>query len=332
MNKRTLVEKVFHNEPAERVPVGFWLHYAPDELEDVFKNPALRELNLRGHEKFFREFQPDFLKIMTDGYFMYPSEPFARAARAGELWEAAPLGPEHPWIREQIRFAREITGAYGAEVLTFYNVFSPVTYFKFVRRGRAENPYALLMDFIREDKGAVIHALAAAAEDIAALARGVIAEGGADGIYYSVQDLGDPRITEELRGEVLVPPDFAALEAANACSALNILHVCGYAGHSNRVARFAAYPAQVINWAAAQEKIPLGEGKRIFGGKPVIGGVGNTAGDILYRGTRGEIEAETDRILAEAERRGVALGADCTIPRDISLDHLRWARDRAAVF
>jgi uroporphyrinogen decarboxylase len=330
MNKRELVEWVFRNEPAERVPVGFWLHYAKDELEDVFMNPALREINVQGHERFFREFQPDFLKIMTDGYFVYPNEPFVRAERAGDLRAAAPLGPNHPWIREQIRFARELTGAYGSEVLTFYNIFSPVTYFKFVRRGTVENPYGLLMDFIREDKGAVIHGLAAAAQDIAALAQGVIAEGGADGLYYSVQDLGDPRMPEELRREVLVPPDFAVLEAANALSDLNILHICSYAGHPNQVAHFADYPAQIINWAAVQEKLPLGEGKRIFGGKPVIGGFGNTTADLLYRGTREEIEGETDRLLAEAGRRGVVLGADCTIPRDISLDHLRWVRDRAA--
>jgi hypothetical protein len=29
---------------------------------------------------------------------------------------------------------------------------------------------------------------------------------------------------------------------------------------------------------------------------------------------------------------GVALGADCTVPRDIDLQHLAWVRDRAAVY
>jgi uroporphyrinogen decarboxylase len=61
----------------------------------------------------------------------------------------------------------------------------------------------------------------------------------------------------------------------------------------------------------------------------VIGGFDNTAAGVLYKGSRAEIEAETDRILKESGRIGVALGADCTLPRDIKLEHLEWVRARA---
>jgi uroporphyrinogen decarboxylase len=329
MSKRELLLKIFHNEPAEHVPVGFWFHYAKNELEDVFVNPRLRDINLEGHKKFFTEFQPDLLKIMTDGYFCYPNEIFNTAEDASALREVHSIGADHPWIREQVKFAKSITSAYGSEVLTFYNIFAPATLFKFARSGKVNNPDALLADFIIKDRAAVLHALQTVAGDIALLARAVISEGGADGIYFSAQDVTDPRIDERLYREVIMPGDLAVLESANKAGQLNILHICSYAGHHNDITHYKDYPAQIINWAAFLEKVPLGAGKKIFGGKPVIGGFDNTVNGVLYKGSEEEIEAETARLLEESGRQGVVLGADCTIPRDISLEHIKWVREKA---
>ncbi|GHV87229.1 uroporphyrinogen decarboxylase [Spirochaetia bacterium] len=333
--RRELVLRVFHNEPAERVPVGFWFHFLKDELEDAFdKNgvvdPQILNTNLAGHEKFYRAFQPDFLKIMTDGFFIYPNETFTRAKRAADLREVKPIGADHPWIRRQIEFAKTMTAKYGAEVLCFYNIFAPATYFKFCRHDFPGSPDRALADFIEEDREAVIHALGVVAEDIAALARGVIAEGGADGIYFSVQDLADQWANAALHRDCIAPSDIAVLEGANAAAQLNILHICGYEGHRNDLSHYTSYPAQIINWAVAVDGVSLGVGKKLFGGKPVIGGFDNMVKGVLYRGGRDAIEAETDRLLKEAGTVGVALGADCTVPRDIDLGHLAWVRDRAA--
>ncbi|MDR1212463.1 MAG: uroporphyrinogen decarboxylase [Spirochaetaceae bacterium] len=343
MNKRELVLNTFHNEETERVPVGFWFHFAKNELEDVFEKPELLSINLEGHRKFYREFQPDFVKIMTDGFFAYPNEVFRKAASAAELKATKPIGEGHPWIRKQIEFAKTLTGEFGKEVLCFYNIFSPATLFKFLRtnaiadsgqKAGAANPQdRLLAGFIEEgsrdtDRG-LAGAFAAVASDLAALAEGVITEGGADGIYYSVQDVADPGIDSAAQQAALAPGDHAVLEAANKAGGLNILHICGYAGHSNKLDHFVDYPAQVINWAACFEGIKLGEGKRLFGGRPVIGGFDNTREGILYSGSRKEIEEETGRLLSESGRVGVALGADCTLPRDIDYRRLEWVRQAA---
>jgi uroporphyrinogen decarboxylase len=297
------------------------------------------EQNTRGHLKYYREFQPDFVKIMSDGFFIYPSREFREAERAADLRKITPLGPRHPWIEKQVEFVKNLTGVFGKEVLSFYNVFSPVTYFKFGRRSSKKAPDALLGDFIQEDRDALIHALNIVAGDLAVLARRVTAEGGADGIYFSAQDQIDPRIGDEERRQIFAPADIRVLEAANEGAPaggpkgpgpLNILHICGYAGRRNDLSHFTEYPVQIVNWAAAVEGVSLGEGKKIFGGRPVIGGFANTAEGILYRGTEAEIKAETRRILNEAGRTGVVLGADCTIPRDTDLRHLQWVREAAA--
>ncbi|MDR1862574.1 MAG: uroporphyrinogen decarboxylase [Treponema sp.] len=329
MNKRELAAKAFKNEKTERVPVGFWFHYAKDEIEDGFKNTALFDNNVEGHKKFYREFQPDFVKIMSDGFFIYPGEAFKNAKTGPELGKAVSIGENHRWIEKQVEYAKTITAHCGAEVMCFYNIFSPATFFRFCRADQGDKGLA---DFIAQDRDAAAHALDVAAGDIALLIRRLLSETGVDGIYFSVQDINDPRVTDEIREKILAPSDLKALEPAVKVSQFNILHICGYAGCKNDLSHFTGYPAQIINFASVVEGVSLGEGKKIFGGKPVIGGFGNTTDDLLYTGSRAEIETETERLLKEAGTLGVVLGADCTVPRDISIDHLTWVRDKAAAF
>jgi uroporphyrinogen decarboxylase len=339
MNKRDWLLQVFRGEAAEKVPLGFWFHFAADELVDGFLDPRIIKENIEGHKKFFHAFQPDMLKIMTDGFFIYPNRAFQEARSAADLWKVKSIGPDHPWIEEQVSFAKTITGLFGGEVFTFYNIFSPATTFKFVRmaafRGSGITPDRLLADMLLDDRDALMHALNIAAGDLALLARRVIGEGGADGIYLSAQDISDSRVTDDLHRQLIAAGDRKVLEAAGearpvrgpAVQSFNILHICGYEGYRNNFSHFADYPADIFNWASVFEGLPLGEGKKIFGGKPVIGGFDNTVKGLLYSGSEAEIKAETRRLLSVAGRQGLILGADCTLPRDIDLERLRWVRE-----
>jgi uroporphyrinogen decarboxylase len=330
MTKRELVHSVLHNQKAERVPVGFWFHFSQNELTDAFKDPSILDINLNGHRAFFRDFQPDFVKIMTDGFFAYPNDAFVHAATISDMRNVKPLGKNHPWIQKQVEFARTITGEFAHEAMMFYNTFSPSTLFKFTRVGKVDNPDGLLADLILSDKDTVLRALDAVAQDMADLASLVIREGGADGIYFSTQDVTDCRITSEHHTHVIAPPDIAVLSAAEKAGGTNILHICGYEGHRNELSHFIPYPAHAINWAVSFEGVTLSLGKKLFGGKPVIGGFDNTEGSILCYGTRKEIEEETELLLREAGTTGVVLGADCTLPRSIDLQRLEWVRQKAA--
>ena len=337
IHKRDWLTQVLRNEPGTEIPLGFWFHFVPDELVDGFAAPGIIEQNIAGHKKFFAEFQPDMLKIMTDGFFIYPNKEFQNARTAADLWKVKSIGADHPWIRRQLDFAKTITGLFGREVMTFYNIFSPATTFKFVRMASREfralgvSPDTVLADFIIQDPDAVLYALNVAARDLTLLAKSVV-QAGADGIYLSAQDISDSRIDGGLYRRILAPADFQVLEGAKSDrpgGVCNILHVCGYEGHNNNMAHFADYPAEIINWAAVFEGISLGEGKKLFGGKPVIGGFDNTVNGVLYRGSKAEIQAETRRLLAEAGSAGIILGADCTLPRDIDLQRLQWVREAA---
>ncbi|KAE9630646.1 uroporphyrinogen decarboxylase [Defluviitalea raffinosedens] len=327
MSRRQLVLDAFNNKPVERVPVGFWFHFTnSDEWAEGVKNPAIIQKNIDGHNKFVSEFRPDFVKLMSDGFFQYPNPILLNTENVEKFFELEPIGPDHPWIVKQVELVKTLTDSFGNEVLTFYNVFAPATFFKILF---GNNGNKVLADLILENKDAVKHALNTIAKDLSTLAQKVISEGNADGIYLSVQNVQDSRISPELYKEVIAPSELLVLESANKISENNILHICGYEGSRNDLNLYVDYDAKIINWAVNVEGISLAEGKKLFGGRAVIGGFDNTANGILYKGSQEEIEAFTEKLLREAGKTGIVLGADCTVPSDIDLNRLHWVRNKA---
>lgn len=329
MSNKQLILDAFDNKATERVPVGFWFHFANEaDFSNGLKDPTVIETNLNGHLKFYNEFSPDFVKLMSDGFFGYPNERLAQVTNITELKDIEPVGPDHPWITQQVQHVRKLTDAFGEDTATFYNIFAPATFLKFALGRDVGNQ--LLADFIEQDKDAFSHVLDVIAQDLATLSQKLIEEGKADGIYLSVQNLQDARVTPELYAELIAPSEQKVLAAANESSDYNILHICGYKGSRNNLSLYTDYPAKAINWAVVVEGISLADGKKLFGDRAVIGGFDNTDEGVLYRGTKEEIEQETERLIANAGKTGIVLGADCTVPSDISLEHLEWVRSKAA--
>lgn len=329
MSKRDLVLKAFHNEEVERVPVGFWFHFAVgDEFNQGVTNEAVVQKNIAGHKKYVEEFHPDFVKLMSDGFFAYPNELLAKGVDIQDLKDIKPIGANHPWIEKQVQLVKTLTDSFGSEVATFYNIFAPATYIKLLLADSGSG--IKIEDYFKADKKIFQHVLNVVTEDIKTLAERVIAEGKADGIYLSVQNIQSSIVGKADYEEVFAPGETAILEAANKLGNNNILHICGYEGARNDLSFYTEYPAQIINWAVTIEKVSLEEGKKLFGGKAVIGGFANTAQDLLYKGSREEIEAYTQKLIENAGKKGVILGADCTVPSDIDLQRLNWVRDKAA--
>lgn len=326
-NKKQLVLDALNNKPTKRVPVGFWFHYTKNEMLPVSENPEMRKQNLDGHKKFVQEFKPDFVKLMSDGYFFEPKTAkfLHNVKSAKELYELKPVSKDDSWITEQVSLVKELTSSFGNEVLTFYNIFAPATAFKWSVEGADKK----LAQLIKEDKYAVLYALGVIAKNTQAVAEAVISEGKADGIYLSVQTIQDAFVAPDLYAEVISPSELSVLNAAIGAGGKNILHVCGYEGARNNLSLFKNYPANAVNFASVVEGVSLAEAKKIFGGKTIIGGFANTTDGILFSGTKEEIQAETKRILKDSGRTGIILGADCTIPRSTDLQHLEWIREAA---
>ena len=330
-SKRELVLKAFRGEPVDRVPVGFWHHFTnEDEWLVGFGNQAIIEKNLAGHQAFLAEVEPDFIQLMSDGYFAYPNERLKKVQSIKDLADIEPLGADHPWISEQVELVQKIRAGFTEDLVAIYNIFAPVTYFKWLI-GKVAGGDDIIADFLVEDAVLTKRVLDVIAQDIAALTERIIKEAGADGIYLSVQSIQDVRVSAEDYKAFIAPSELAVLEAANAAGGVNILHICGYEGARNDVHLFADYPAQVINWAVGPEGISLAEGRKLFGGRTVLGGFENGKEGLLYTGSQAVIQDETKRLIAEAGKEALIIGADCTIPSDIEAERIQWVRQAASL-
>ena len=225
--------------------------------------------------------------------------------------------------------ARRLVEEVGKDMPVFYNVFAP---FSSIRFGAGEER---VMHDIRENKLAVMHALDVIAQDNALLAELLIREAGCDGVYYCVQGGEEGRFTPEEYREMIAPSDLYVLEHANRFSEYNIMHCCGWAGAKNQMELWKDYPVKCINWAVYVEEMPLAEGRYFFGDKACLGGFqslhqeGKTHKGILHNGTEEEVKAFTRELILSFGKRGLMLGADCTVNEHIDHDRIRWVVEAA---
>ena len=329
-NRRKLIFDAFDNKATERVPVGFWYHFVlgDDQFRGLEKKEILAEV-IAGHKDFYDKFQPDFVKIMSDGFFGHPSLLANEVNQASDLYNIKAVGPEHPWITEQVKFVKEIKESFNGEIATFYNIFSPANYIR-IKFEAWDKDYDKFIRFFETEPEALAHAQNEIAKDIATLTQKVIAEAGVDGIYLSVQNVQSKAATKEAYQKYVAPSELAVLAAANGLSDYNILHICGYEHYQNDLTFYQDYEAKVYNWAVHTENISLKDGKAFFGNKAVIGGFDNNSGTLLDAGSKADITQFTVDIIRETGETGVIIGADCTVNPQIDLDRLALVRETAA--
>lgn len=332
-SKRELVFKAIRGEEVERVPVGFWFHFVTlEEKGQGLNNPRIFQKSLEGHRKYVERIHPDFVKMMSDGFFIYPSNVYSPLVSSiQELASIESIGENHPWIQQQVEVVQAIRATFTEDIASFYNIFSPISYLKRWFRTEASRGDKEVANLLLENPELFREILDVIAEDIAILTKKIIQDGGADGIYLSTQEIQDERITAELYQIYIEPSNIKVLEAANQVGGVNILHICGFQGASNNVTIFKDYPAQVFNWATHHEAVSLPQGQELFHGKAVLGGFENGKQSLLYGGSKAALQEETKRLLAEAGTRGVLLGADCTVPDDFELERLDWIRQAAVL-
>ena len=315
MTNKERLFNVFNNKPVDRVPVGFWFHFLPNEvMDDALVKPELAQKNIDGHKTFIDAFHPDFVKIMSDGYFHYP---VGKAA----LNNIQVCDKNSPWVKAQVALVKTVVSM-QKDTAYFYNVFSPLgSLLHFLGDD--------VFTFLAQEPEAVCKALNDMSLGLLALAEQVIRAGGADGVYFSVSNPDREKLTDERYMKYIAPSEKLFLKEVEKISENNILHICGYGGKRNNLELYRDYPAKSVNWAVNVEKVGLAEGKKLFGGRAVIGGFANTPGSLIHRGSQEEISAFARGLVEEAGSTGLAIGADCTVPSDTPLEHFEWVR-RAA--
>ena len=331
MSKQIIID-VFNGKKTDRVPVSFWYHFCKtSEFPQGLGNERLFRQTVEKHIEFARKLKLDLVKIMPDGYFTLPSLRGKDASDVNVLKNLQPSDPHDPWFEEQLELIRQIKSGTGEEEAAyFYTIFSPlslIAYSQF-QFGKPALQDEFLAGLFEREPEAITHALETVTKDVRTFAERVLKEAGADGIFFAVRNY--KKIDKSTYRKFIAPGEKEVLEAAAAIHDLTILHVCGGFGLPNDFSYYEDYPVKAVNWAVGVEKLSLGKGKELFKGKAVIGGFNNTSQSILIHGSKEEIREETRRLIREAGRDRLIIGADCSLPTFEVIDEkLFWVREAA---
>ena len=53
-------------------------------------------------------------------------------------------------------------------------------------------------------------------------------------------------------------------------------------------------------------------------------------GGVIHAGTKEQIQDTVEKLIRDGGKTGLIIGADCTVPEDTPIEHLVWAREKAA--
>ena len=317
MDRFERVRQALQSGTVDHVPSSFWFHFPEDQVAGHAMAQA--------HLAYYRQAGQDFLKVMNDnGYALEGVDTIKSPTDWGKL-RPAPLNSRP--FQAQLDGLKEILDTVGGEVPVITTIFNPFGTAVFNRSGvldyHGDPDFARFMMDLRSAPAAVESGLMAIADSLAVFARACI-EAGAAGLFFSSIG-GERRRFTPLEFERWIKPgDLAILQAAvDAGAWFNFLHICR---DSIQLESYLEHPAHVFNWAAQKGNLSIAEGHDLFK-KPVAGGMDERG--ILVNGSRGEIEAEVERVIETTGRTGFLLGAGCTLPGDIDVRHIAWAQQTA---
>jgi uroporphyrinogen decarboxylase len=308
MNRRDVILGLADaNRPLPYVPAAFFLHF-----------PAAFHFGLAAvdkHLEYFRYTGMDFVKIQYERTF--PSLPQIQAPAD---WVKMPhYGRD--FFAGQLEAVKGLVQAVGREAVIVVTLYSP-----FMCAGHTTSQ-ALVTDHLNREPEKVRKGLEIITDSLLGFVRECI-QLGVDGFYTSTQGGEAGRFTEaHVFDEYIKPFDLVLMQEANRACPFNILHVCDYQLDYTDLAPFLDYPGTVVN-------SPLRLGTRRLTPKqvsesfkrPYMGGLDRKG--ILTSGSPEQIQQAVHAVLEQAPSHFI-LGADCTVPSEISWDNLKIAIEAA---
>jgi uroporphyrinogen decarboxylase len=318
MNKIERFRAMLRGEPVDQVPAGFWFHFGPE-----FHGG---EAMARAHLDYYRAADPDVLKVMNDtGYAPIGT---LRIREPGDWRQLEPTPLSDPLFQSHLDGLRRIVDAVGDEVMIMTTAFNPYNQAMAILRAgdparfpTAVEARAELLRQLRSDSEPVLAALGVIAEDLGRFFQACITDAGANGIYYSAQGGEREVMSDDEHAAFFRPYDLRVLEAINAAAEFIVGHFCG---PEIALERFIDYPVHLANWAHQSGNLSLRQGRDLLG-LPILGGMDERGP--LVTGPRPAIATEVRAVLDEMGTQGFMLGAGCTVPSDIDVTHLAYARE-----
>jgi len=308
MNKIQRVWTAINGEKPDRVPVSFWYHFPP-------KGKIRGKDSVKAHLDYFHKSGIDFLKIMNE----HPYRVDIEIKNPSDWRKIKPAPLESDFFQEQLDEIKMITDALGGACLTTTTIFNPYS-----SGNHASGK--LVTEHLKADPQSVHIGLKTIAESLAIFAEACL-DAGADGIYFSAQGGEADRFEEQIFMDFIKPHDLTVLNTIKDKGELNITHICR---DNIRLHHYSNYPGDVINWAAtAKNNIPLAAGKKLFN-RTILGGMDNMG--VIVDGPVEAIQQNVFDIIDNFGVENLMIGADCTLPSDINIEHIQAAVEAAEIY
>ena len=308
MNKRQMMlDLAAGKKTGTYVPAAFFLHF--DEAHHRGRAAVDR------HLEFFRATGMDFVKIQYEHPF--PALPDLR--RPEDWGKVTALGADY--FAPPLEVVSGIVKAAGREAVVVVTLYSAL-----MHAGHAAGR-ELLTDHLEKDPQAVAAGLARIAESVLVFVRECV-KSGVDGFYMSTQGGEAGRFHEPSTfTRYIKPSDLLVMREIERTCAFNILHVCDYHGEYDDLTPYLDYPGHIVN-CGTRLRTGSHSPKQVAAmfGRPFMGGMDRHG--IIVTGTKAQIREGAAAVLHDAPDLFV-LGADCTVPSDISWENLKSAIDAA---
>lgn len=313
MNSRERVYAAVKGKEVDRIPVSFSLHF-PAGCENG-------EKAIKAHLDFIRETDVDICKVMNENLV-----PNCEGITCGEDWMKIPsFNMKSPFMERQVELAKRILDKGPSDkfyIGTLHGVVASALH-PIEKRYGYDLGRLVMVEHLRQDPETVSDALKRITEGMCMLAEKYI-DIGLDGVYYAALG-GEYRYYSDEEFEKYIEPlDKQILSVIRGTNGYSFLHICKDRLNIERYRSYGDY-ADVINWGVYEVPFGLQEGRTLFPDKTIMGGLANRTG-VLVDGSIMDIKNKVHDVIENSGRERFILGADCTLPTDIS-----YARIAAAV-
>ncbi len=308
INKRNAFLEFIHGSGKQTYfPGAFFTHFP---VADHFGPTAVIK-----HLEYFRATDADILKVQYERKF-----PLIESLQRPADWSSVPL-LKKDFYAEQLNVIEGIVAEGKNEALVIPTVYPPLAF-----AGHFTD-YKHHINHLNEDPEAVKKGLEIITESTIIFVR-ECAKLGVDGFFQASQGGEANRFVDErIFHEYVKPFELAIASEIASAGECNILHIHNAGEGYRDYAAFVDYPCHVINCGLQlhDSETTSAEIYDLFE-KPFLGGLEREG--VVYSGSIEEIQSRVKSVIADAPPR-FALGATCTLPRDVSWDNIRVALDTA---
>jgi uroporphyrinogen decarboxylase len=303
-NKRdSMLGLLDKKSPQEYIPAAFFIHF--DETCH-FGSAAVEK-----HLEYFRLTNMDFLKIQYERKF-----PPIASINKPEDWKEMP-SYQLDFYEPELEVVKGLVKAAKKEALVLVTLYSP-----FMCAGHTATQ-SLLKAHFQENPEAVRKGMEIITDSLMRFVKECIRL-GVDGFYASTQG-GEAGRFQDARifADYIKPFDLILMNEINRACIFNILHVCDYQYPYADFTPFLDYPGHIVNCnpRLTTKQLAWKEIMQMFR-RPCMGGVDRHG--IITSGSQAEIEENIQEVLKDVPQPFV-LGADCTLPSQISWTNIQTA-------